>query len=186
MDTMFDDAMQQVCGNDYGMTTMGAPWLKVIEPSPQSITFADFARGALRGAEQVKTVSVLIDYVENVNADINLDHIVASLASGKPEKLPASLRPTHALPKGARTQFIFQTMPSGSYNIVRSIWFSKPLQQTQASALISGMGYEPSFEGPLGLEEGRPIIVGAHAWEPHHLEPPPRLWSCGGQRHLQS
>lgn len=146
---LLDDAMLQVGGNDWSMSSMAAPSLKVIESDPQSLTFTDLAREALRGVESVKTVSVLVDFIENVNADINVQQIVTSLGDRKYEELPAPLRPRVALPPGAKMQFVFQTSESGSYSVVRSIWFSKPLQQRQAAALAGDRAYVPVWRaGP--------------------------------------
>lgn len=158
--TMFDEAMQYVGGNDWGMTSMGAPSVKVIEPSPQSIAFLDLAREALRTADQVRTVSVMIDCIENVSADTDVGNVIATLGSGKAEELPGPLRPEQSLPNGAKMQLIFQATPSGSYKVVRSIWFSKPLQSPQAAALVAGSAYVPVFRrGPWAWKKAIQFLL---------------------------
>ena len=146
---LFDEAMTRVGGNDWKMLVNGMPVVKSIASAQDSISFADLAHGALRGADNVKTVSILVDYLENVGNDFNFDHIASALGNDKPQDLPLSLQPRASLPQDAKMQLSFVTTESGAYSVIKTFWFSRPVQKTQAVSLVTGRSYLPVWRaGP--------------------------------------
>ena len=156
---LFDDAMDKYGGNEWSFSMRALPLPRDVAVQADSITFQQFAQGALRDAHQVKTISILVDYVTDLPGDIDTSKLAEQIGEGQCAELPMGIRPAKSLPKDTKLSLVVNKT-SNKASVVKSFFFQKPLQKKDAIALAVGKAYVPVFRpGPWAWKKAYQSLV---------------------------
>ena len=182
-----DDAIVQVGDKSWYLRALNQPQCYRSE-SDCMASIESLRAGACRPLSNVKsTVAVLLDAHISISECGGSASIARTVADSNFAGLPQSIRFRNPLPSGAKVDIVLYNLGDGTMDVLKVMYFEKPVARQLASGISSGNAQVPVFRpGPWAVKKGLQHLL--NQLKGHHTRwhIPQRMLACGHCSNLPS
>ena len=158
---LLDEAITKANAKDSTVRALFEPKCYRVDHNQDSLSLRDFLDGACRPLGQLKsTVAVLFDAHFSIPEFGRASTVGDLVRCGRLDDMPDSIRFKSPLPLTAKVDLIICNLGDGLVDVLKVVYFEKPVQKQVAQAVALGSAHAPLFRpGPWAVKKALQLLL---------------------------